>query len=472
MMRHVWIAAAVCGAAHAAEPLGLTVHGSNRDWPLALRIEIDGRPAEATWDAAFARLFADLDRNNDGTLDRAEAARVPAALRVRQLAWAYYFAAPAAAPWEELDVAPVDGKVTPAELCGYYRSHGVGTPLVTAGIAPSAELLTDALLKRLDRDGDGVVSQAEWDAAATTLAALDLDGDELIRPDEIVPLTPYPGSLGTALLTSIDSEKREFKPLAKFPLRPGVSANPGEVVTVRLGRRAGAVRTVERATPVDPPDAASLEFGDTRVTVYAVAGKLPDDYEAARRIALERFSESDGNGNGNVTAKEAEAGKYAAIRDHFTFADRDGDGRLTRAEWEAFLQVRSDLAAAVSFVTAYDHGRGLFEALDADGDGTLAVRELRGACKRLEALGCVADGRFDRARLPRQVRVAVSRGQPKSPLRLPLRPGPAWFLAMDRNGDGDVSRREFLGTDAEFRRLDADGDGLIGPDEAAASKAP
>jgi hypothetical protein len=44
--------------------------------------------------------------------------------------------------------------------------------------------------------------------------------------------------------------------------------------------------------------------------------------------------------------------------------------------------------------------------------------------------------------------------------------GPAWFRAMDRNGDGDVSRREFLGTDADFRRIDTDGDGLISREEA------
>jgi hypothetical protein len=43
---------------------------------------------------------------------------------------------------------------------------------------------------------------------------------------------------------------------------------------------------------------------------------------------------------------------------------------------------------------------------------------------------------------------------------------------MDRNGDGDVSRREWLGTEEEFRRLDADGDGLISPDEAERADAP
>ena len=39
---------------------------------------------------------------------------------------------------------------------------------------------------------------------------------------------------------------------------------------------------------------------------------------------------------------------------------------------------------------------------------------------------------------------------------------------MDRNGDGDVSRREFLGTDAQFREIDTDGDGLISLQEAEA----
>jgi hypothetical protein len=38
---------------------------------------------------------------------------------------------------------------------------------------------------------------------------------------------------------------------------------------------------------------------------------------------------------------------------------------------------------------------------------------------------------------------------------------------MDRNGDGDVSAREFLGPAATFRQLDRDGDGLIDAAEAA-----
>ena len=45
---------------------------------------------------------------------------------------------------------------------------------------------------------------------------------------------------------------------------------------------------------------------------------------------------------------------------------------------------------------------------------------------------------------------------------------PDWFKAGDFNGDGDVSRREFLGTDEQFQRLDQDDDGFIHVDEATA----
>ncbi len=46
--------------------------------------------------------------------------------------------------------------------------------------------------------------------------------------------------------------------------------------------------------------------------------------------------------------------------------------------------------------------------------------------------------------------------------------GPLWFRKMDRNGDGDVSRGEFLGTKAEFDAIDTDHDGLISLEEAEA----
>ena len=44
-----------------------------------------------------------------------------------------------------------------------------------------------------------------------------------------------------------------------------------------------------------------------------------------------------------------------------------------------------------------------------------------------------------------------------------------WFAAMDSNRDGEISRREFLGTQDQFQQLDRDADGFIGPAEAASA---
>ncbi len=41
---------------------------------------------------------------------------------------------------------------------------------------------------------------------------------------------------------------------------------------------------------------------------------------------------------------------------------------------------------------------------------------------------------------------------------------------MDRNGDGDISQREFLGPPELFARLDADANGLLDAREADAAE--
>ena len=46
--------------------------------------------------------------------------------------------------------------------------------------------------------------------------------------------------------------------------------------------------------------------------------------------------------------------------------------------------------------------------------------------------------------------------------------GPLWMQMMDRNGDGDISRLEFLGTRAEFDRIDTDKDGIVSTAETEA----
>jgi hypothetical protein len=136
-----------------------------------------------------------------------------------------------------------------------------------------------------------------------------------------------------------------------------------------------------------------------------------------------------------------------------------------------------------------DQSRGLFDLLDADRDGRLSVREMRQAPKLLGQLDRQGKGHLRRDDIPHSYRLTLRRGpaQPASNQELVfveryLNPagtgesrstrGPAWFRKMDHNDDGDVSRKEFLFSDEQFRKIDTDGDGLISVEEAEKAAAP
>ena len=122
--------------------------------------------------------------------------------------------------------------------------------------------------------------------------------------------------------------------------------------------------------------------------------------------------------------------------------------------------------------------QGLFHLLDADGDGGLSVREMVNAWRSVREFDQDGDGRVARPELPRQFQLAIGESQYyQSPVQLvrtstdPLRDtfppaGPLWFWKLDRNGDRDVSRQEFVGPAEVFDRIDQNGDGLISAEEA------
>jgi Ca2+-binding EF-hand superfamily protein len=165
------------------------------------------------------------------------------------------------------------------------------------------------------------------------------------------------------------------------------------------------------------------------------------------------------------------------LQQAFDLADRDGDGKLFKAELDAYLDRQSEAAASRVMLTIGDRGRSLFEILDTDGDQKLGLRELRRAHERLAPFDGDGDGRISRGEIPHHYHLGVGRGEAPGRRGFVLeaydvrdppgrKGGPSWFEKMDRNRDGDVSPREFLGPRDQFRRLDADGDGLIDPREA------
>jgi Ca2+-binding EF-hand superfamily protein len=127
-------------------------------------------------------------------------------------------------------------------------------------------------------------------------------------------------------------------------------------------------------------------------------------------------------------------------------------------------------------VMVHDDFDALFEALDINADGRLGEREISTAPERLLARDKNGDGALSGDELPTSMSVAFMRSEPPNMNAFYIPEDAAtpqsgnaksgWFAQADFNGDGDISRREFLGSLDQFAKLDTNQDGFISPDEA------
>jgi hypothetical protein len=224
-----------------------------------------------------------------------------------------------------------------------------------------------------------------------------------------------------------------------------------------------------------------VDLGGVKVELRAqntgVLAKLTREYfRDPLRVA-------DGNRNGYV--EPAEFAGLDLVNADFGAVDFNENGEIVAAEVSAYVEQELLLQQSTVVISVDNELKSLFEVLDGDSDRRLTPREfLRGAgeFERLDVNGNreLAESellaryklRFGlgAARLTAQLLPGTaprSGGRAKA-TPLPAAPGsgPLWFRRMDRNRDGDVAWREFLGPREAFARIDADGDGLIDAGEA------
>jgi Ca2+-binding EF-hand superfamily protein len=182
----------------------------------------------------------------------------------------------------------------------------------------------------------------------------------------------------------------------------------------------------------------------------------------------------DNDKNGYLSAEEL-AGNYARL---IPMWDLDEDGKVYPKEIvESYEQLRMAQDTSVRASVAYS-GNAVFQSLDQNRDNRLSLREMRSAADVLKKFDKNKNGQITGDEIPLTFGVSFALGysyveggqrtvrpQATSPAKTDA---PEWFTRMDRNGDGDLTIKEFLGDKEQFQKLDANQDGFIEPKEAKA----
>jgi len=424
-----------------------------------------GRAASA--DPLTDKLFTLLDKNKDGKLSRDELAAAEKVLR----------------PFDEDDNELVSATELMAGVNPYaFPTAGAGMMmpgrkpagddnssffLITPDDSPNRLVqrlaLAEKVLKRYDKDKNGKLSRAEIGLDRDVFKALDTNKDGELDAVELMKLLRRPPDIEAVIrLGKIDSKDSPTDTVA-----PGGQARA----------LASAVRPGTAGTLLITLGDSQIDLRRTDAVTGATDEQLKMQADAVRAQYVARLKEADATGRGYVEMTDLKKPQFVQLQTLFKQADRDGDGKLTEKEVEAWFELQSKAVGSYVSLAVTENGRGLFDILDANRDGSLGLRELRTAWERLQPYDRDGDGCISRTEIPRQFQLTLGLGQAAAFSRQVNGPGmgqptavtargPVWFRKMDRNGDGDVSLREFLGTQEEFEKIDTDHDGLISVEEA------
>jgi Ca2+-binding EF-hand superfamily protein len=412
------------------DPNAGAMAGAVADAPLFDRLDANGDKKLSKDELAKAlEVLRKLDRDDDETISAVELQAVPNPAVARTARAMNGNAAPAANPFVSLSGGESVQKLIRRVIEKYDSADAAksGVPSLSTKNQKLSRMelgLADDKFKRYDVDGDG-----------------QLDFDELRR-----------------FVTSPDPD---------FELTIDVST--GKVQATGL-RAAEVLMT--------PDGIAHLHIGGVQISL----GATPESPFDSEQLVRPLFQASDANANGYL--EKEEAASLTQLGTSFEDLDTDKNGKLFPEEVSAHLKTRVDLARSRVVLTIIEQGRTLFDILDADRDQRLAHREIRTAIEKLALWDKDNDGQLAETEIPLQFQMIAARGSlsglPGGPVNVAAMAvqngvaerttGPVWFRRMDKNRDGEVSRREFLGDLDTFESLDVNHDGAIELNEAIRAK--
>jgi Ca2+-binding EF-hand superfamily protein len=423
---------------------------------------MDVQPDSNNYAAITEAVFKLLDSDGDGKLTKAEVRAVERLMAARDADEDECLSVSELAPGVfDPNARQRLGRVASATPNGGPYPPPIGSQMVhllEPGRLPGT--VTQQVIKKYDKNDDFELTPSEVGFDDATFRALDkdangrLDGEELdawrTGPPDLdltLSLAPRAADCFAKLADPKAAEVRGFK----------VKQSESGRLVLHVGRQTVDIGVVAAFGGFQP----ALKQQYAGLFVQAAGGK-------------DHILEKDLGGPNAV--------QFQFIRILFDAADRNADGKLTRAEYDAYFDLQDDLRNIGLSLTPSVQTPSLFDLLDENRDGRLSVRELRTAWDRLLVLEEPGAEAITKAIIQPSVTLRLSRMFERSgavavaPVAfrgggvvapVPTK-GPLWFRKMDRNGDGDVSRAEYLGTKAEFDAIDADHDELISLQEAEA----
>jgi Ca2+-binding EF-hand superfamily protein len=186
----------------------------------------------------------------------------------------------------------------------------------------------------------------------------------------------------------------------------------------------------------------------------SLAAQTAENKQAADRPVLQAIVELDANTDGALELDEIPEAGLTAFRTLLKYGDLDKNGKLEYPELRALGEILRENAPL---------GAARFDQMDQDKDGRLSRAEFPGPPAFFDRADADGDGMITRAEAARFAGVQRKTALAKQAPRLPKQ-GRA-ILDMDTDDDGKISREEFQGRPAQFRRIDGDNDGYLTRDE-------
>ncbi len=422
-----------------------------------------------------------------------------------------------------------DQRVQRAELAAFLSrdtSGGQGSAIRWIADRVAHEKWSSPLFVLLDADGDGRLTLDECAAAPVRLRSRDVDDNDAVtladfRPPELPRSmanyrTDPPPTRGYALQQyALDSlyytlselynanyglmaEQFEFAPdlfslldvdqsgrVEQRELAGLLEARPDLLVRASFATDAPPKLSLVKLADALSGAGANVEVANERLLIGLNGCQIDfvavDAADNAGRLAEAqgRFAALDVNGDLALDAEELAASDPPVVVE-FARLDADGDGKLAVSEALGALADPANYRDRQLHVLLGEQSDALFGWLDQRPDGRLTSRELSNAGQRLAQLDTNGDGLIAAGEIPERISCVIQLGgaidSRATTLPLPsagsavLRDVPRWLSAMDRNGDGEISRREFLGSAEQFDRLDTNADGFLDAAEALAAE--